>query len=90
VASRAVSALCEAVAVIRSIEAAACCRLLACSTVRWLRSAWPVAICAEPVAIESALSLTCDRADFASAWMPSAGCISPSRVLCAVSTMPTK
>ena len=47
------SALCLTVAVSSSIEAAVCCRLLACSSVRWLRSALPLAICAEPVAIDS-------------------------------------
>ena len=36
-----------------SIEAAVCCRLDACSSVRWLRSALPVAICDEPVAMLS-------------------------------------
>ena len=41
VAWRAVSALCLTVAVISSIDAAVCCRLLACSSVRWLRSALP-------------------------------------------------
>jgi len=38
-----------------SIDAAVCCRLLACSSVRWLRSAFPVAICALPVAMLSLL-----------------------------------
>ena len=47
------SALFLTVAVSCSIDAAVCWRLLACSSVRWLRSALPWAICAEPVAIDS-------------------------------------
>ncbi len=58
VAALAVAALCLTVAVSCSMEAAVCCRLLACSSVRWLRSALPVAIWDEPVPIESELSRT--------------------------------
>jgi hypothetical protein len=49
----AVSALARTLTVSSSIEAAVCCRLLACASVRWLRSALPLAIWTEPVAIES-------------------------------------
>ena len=52
-ARRAVSALSLTVAVSSSIDAAVCCRLLACSSVRWLRSALPLAICDEPMAMDS-------------------------------------
>jgi len=58
-----------------SIEAAVCCRLLACSSVRWLRSALPEAICEEPVAMLSLLLRTWPtmRARLA--------CISPSEFI---------
>jgi hypothetical protein len=52
-ALRAVSELFCSVEVSSSIEAAVCCRLAACSPVRWLRSALPGAIWWEPVALES-------------------------------------
>ena len=55
----AMSALLLTVEPICSIDAAVCCRLLACSSVRWLRSALPVAIWAEPVAMLSLLERTC-------------------------------
>ena len=42
-AERALSAFCVTVEVICSIEAAVCCRLLAVCSVRWLRSALPLA-----------------------------------------------
>ena len=52
---RAVSALWRTVLLSSSIEAAVCCRLLACVSVRWLRSVLPVAIWLEPVAMFSLL-----------------------------------
>ncbi len=52
-ARRADSAFCCTVEVSSSIEAAVSSRLLACSSVRWLRSALPLAICTVPVAMES-------------------------------------
>ncbi len=52
-AVRAVSAFWRMVALISSMEAAVCCRLDACDSVRWERSALPLAICEEPVAMES-------------------------------------
>ncbi len=58
-ASTAVCALVCTVMVSSSIDAAVCWRLLACSSVRWLRSALPVAICVEPVATLSLLVRTC-------------------------------
>ncbi len=58
VAARAVSAFCLTVAVSSSIDAAVCCRLLACSSVRWLRSVLPAAIWLDPVAMESELLRT--------------------------------
>ncbi len=54
-ACRALSALCFTVLVSCSIDAAVCCRLDACSSVRELKSWLPAAIRAEPVAIESTL-----------------------------------
>lgn len=42
------------------MDAAVCCRLLACSSVRWLRSALPLAICPDPVAMGSLLVRTCE------------------------------
>ena len=58
VAVRTVSALSLTVAFISSMEAAVCSRLLACSSVRWLRSALPEAIWLAPVAIDSLLCRT--------------------------------
>ncbi len=52
-ATPAVSALERTLPVSCSIDAAVCCRLPACASVRWLRSALPLAISEEPVAIES-------------------------------------
>ena len=43
------------------MDAAVCCRLLACSSVRWLRSALPEAICAVPVAMLRAERVFDDR-----------------------------
>ncbi len=57
-ASTAVAALLLTVELSCSIDAAVCCRLAACSSVRWLRSALPVAISCEPVAIDSELERT--------------------------------
>ncbi len=79
----AVSALALTVPESSSIDAAVCCRLLACSSVRWLRSALPVAICAEPVAIDSLLARTwptiCARLSFMR---------ESARSSCAVSSLP--
>ncbi len=52
-ASTAVAALLLTVELSCSMEAAVCCRLAACASVRWLRSALPVATWLEPVAIDS-------------------------------------
>ena len=57
-AALAVSAVLFTVALSSSIEATVCCRLEACSSVRCDRSALPVAISAEPVAMESLLVRT--------------------------------
>ncbi len=54
VAVSAVAALLLTVDVSSSIDAAVCCRLAACSSVRWLRSALPCAISWLPVATDSA------------------------------------
>ena len=51
----AVSAFVRTVAVSSSIEAAVSSRLLACCSVRWLRSRLPEAISLDPVAMESLL-----------------------------------
>ncbi|CAM3652179.1 hypothetical protein ACAN107058_12720 [Paracidovorax anthurii] len=64
-AVRTVSAFCLTVEFISSMEAAVCWRLEACSSVRWLRSALPVAIWEAPVAMDSLLwrtsETTCAR-----------------------------
>ena len=57
-AARAVSALFFTVLVSCSIDAAVCCRFDDCSSVRCERSALPVAICADPVAMLSELCRT--------------------------------
>jgi hypothetical protein len=54
----ALSAFCLTVEPSCSIEAAVSSSALACSSVRWLRSALPLAICAEPVAMLSLLLRT--------------------------------
>jgi hypothetical protein len=54
----ALSAFCLTVEPSCSIDAAVCSSALACSSVRWLRSALPLAICAEPVAMLSLLLRT--------------------------------
>lgn len=41
------------------MAAAVSCRLLACCSVRWLRSALPLAILEEPVATDSVAWRTC-------------------------------
>ncbi len=100
VACRAVSPLFFTVAVSCSMEAAVCCRLDACSSVRWLRSALPVAICVLPVAMESLLCRTCpttraswSRMSFMPAsrldWSPERVSTSTARLPCAICrTMP--
>jgi len=53
------SAFCRTVLVSSSIDEAVCSKEEACSSVRWLRSALPEAICVDAVAIVSAAWLIC-------------------------------
>jgi hypothetical protein len=80
---RVVSALACTVAVSCSMDAAVSCRLLACSSVRWLKSRLPVAICVVPVAMLSLLWRTVPTTLTRLAFMRARACIS-----CAVSSCP--
>jgi len=82
-AALALSAFWRTVDVICSIDAAVCCRLAACSSVRWLRSTLPVAICADAVPTDSTPPRTSET------MRRRLSIIAPrARVSCAVSSRP--
>ncbi len=88
----AVSAFERTLPVSCSIAAAVCCRLLACSSVRWLRSVLPVAISADPVAMLSLDSRTWPTTSARRSRMRRIAArmlvVSPSRVFTATPRLP--